>query len=135
MVLLLITAVGLPQVDGIAFLAIMMCLIGGLFAAGKSLWGMLAIALLGAANLRHTLQGLMMAFGAAGLLGPVSLNWALRSPDVISSTAAWMYAMAGAMGVACGLVWIMRTRDLSPDAPRSQPLHWRRRDRDDRDRF
>ena len=136
MILLTVTAIALPDVQGIAFIAVMMCLIGSLFAAGKSLWGMLAMALFGSSNLNSAIHGLLVAFGLAGLLGPVTLNWALRSDDVLRTTSWWMYAMAGAMGLACLLVWLMRTFDFEAAANhKHQPMHWKPSERDERDRF
>lgn len=136
MMLLVVTAIGLPHVEGITFMAVMMCLIGSLFAAGKSLWGMLAISLLGTANIKNAIHGLMIAFGLAGLLGPITLNWALRSNDVLMSTSWWLYAMAACMAIACLLVWIMRAFDFkAADQHKRQPIHWWPGSRDELDRF
>jgi len=122
--LLLVAAIGLPHVQGITFLVIVMCLIGGLFAAGKSLWGMMMISIFGPSSFHTTITTVLPAFGLAGLLGPLSLNWALRSDDVVTTTTWWFYGMAAAMGIALVLCWMLRRLDFDAlDEGRRQALH------------
>lgn len=134
--ILLATAIGLPHFQGIGFLAVMMCVVGGLFAAGKSLWGMLTIVLFGHANMNLGIRASLFAFAFAGVVGPLTLNWALRSTDVIITTSWWMYAMSAAMVVAVVLVWILRPFDFEAyDQHRGQSLHFKPGSRDALDRF
>ncbi|MCH2132989.1 MAG: hypothetical protein MK116_04480 [Phycisphaerales bacterium] len=130
--LLAATAIGLPLVEGIAFLTVMMCLVGALFAAGKSLWGMLLITLFGPSNLNVGIGTTLPAFGLAGLIGPLSLNWALRSDDVLTMTSWWLYIMAAAMAIAVIIVWLLRKFDFEAT---HQALHFRPSTRDQLDRF
>ncbi|MDG2423453.1 MAG: hypothetical protein P8M22_05685 [Phycisphaerales bacterium] len=134
--LLLTAAIGLPHFKEIGFLAVMMCLVGSLFAAGKSLWGMLTIVLFGHANLNVGIKATLFAFALAGVVGPLTLNWALRSTDVIVATSWWMYAMSAAMTIAVVLVWALRPFDFEAyDQHRGQSLHFKPGSRDALDRF
>jgi len=76
------------------------------------------------------------AFGIAGLLGPLTLNWALRSDDVLTTTSWWFYAMAAVMAVATVLCVLLRRIDFAAmDRGESQVMHLRPGAHDELDRF
>ena len=135
-VLLLVAAIGLPRAEGVVFLVVAMCLVGGLFAAGKSLWGLMMISIFGPSSFHTTITSVLPAFGIAGLLGPLTLNWALRSNDVVTTTSWWFYAMAAVMAVATVLCLLLRRIDFAAmDRGESQVMHLRPGARDELDRF
>jgi nitrate/nitrite transporter NarK len=135
-ILLLIAAIGLPMNRHVLFITVMMCLVGSLFAAGKSLWSMVMLTLFGPTSFAHTMTVSLPAFGLAGMLGPVTLNWALRTDNVVASTSLWLYIMAGALAVATFLFWLLRRFDFEAfEHQRRQAVHLAPHSRDTLDRF
>lgn len=109
---LLIAAIGLPLYTNVVFLTVLMCVVGSLFAGGKSLWSMVMMSLFGEPSFPHVMALAMPAFGLAGMVGPITLNAALRSSAPLEATSIWFYAMAGALFVCVGLFASLRHFDF-----------------------
>ncbi len=108
---LLAGAIALPYLKGVVFFTILMCLTGTMFAGGKCLWAVTMVRMFGHKNY-HTPMMLTQPFvGIAGFLGPLTLTWALRAPDVKFSVSCWLYASAAALAVATVLFHMLRRFD------------------------
>jgi hypothetical protein len=88
-----------------------MCLIGSSFAAGKSLWVLLQLKLYGPNNFNSAVRATLPALGLAGLLGPITLNFALAKVDMITAMQVWFYSMSAALAVCFVLMLMLKKVD------------------------
>ncbi|MCP3867417.1 MAG: OFA family MFS transporter [Gammaproteobacteria bacterium] len=87
----------LIRMGGDTFLTfvILMCAVGALFAAGKCLWAVGVLWLWGPRHYVQLMGPSLFAFSAAGFIGPVSLNAALRGGDQADNLEHWLLFGAG----------------------------------------
>jgi|GEM_PF-2382627 hypothetical protein len=108
---LLVSAITLPSNQSIVFFTTLMCLIGSSFAAGKSLWVLLQLKLYGPNNFNSAVRATLPALGLAGLLGPITLNFALAKVDMITAMQVWFYSMSAALAVCFVLMLMLKKVD------------------------
>lgn len=120
---LFVSAITLQSNHSIVFFTVLMCLIGGSFAAGKSLWVLLQLKIYGPSNYNQAVRATLPALGIAGLLGPLSLNFALSKIDMITATQTWFYVMSAALGICFLLMLMLKKVDYDKvSAGQPQPL-------------
>lgn len=126
----------LPMHPGALLFTLMMCAVGGMFAAGKCLWTIVLLKLYGPKSFPTAVRATLPAFGFAGFLGPVTLNWALRASDILSVTSIWLYAMAAALVLCVVLFHALRRVDYQKfDRGEPQGLHLGLRAKSELDRL
>jgi len=133
---LLIAALTLPSNQNVVFFTVLMCLIGGSFAAGKSCWVLLQLKLYGPESYNNAVRATMPAFGLAGLLGPLTLNWTLDKADMLTATSTWFYSMSAALGICFFIVLMLKKVDYARVAVgQPQPISITLRSKDPSTRF
>ena len=129
---LLGAAIVLQLLAGPLLFTILMCITGVMFGAGKCLWTVMLVSMYGPINYTHAVRASLPAFGLAGLFGPLTLAFALRSSNVVDSTAIWFYAAAFALAICFCLIWILRRYDyeaLAQHQPQQLRLRLCKRDK------
>jgi nitrate/nitrite transporter NarK len=107
-VALLIMGFALPSFTGAAFFTVLMCLVGAMFAAGKSLWSVVLLRLYGPVSLHRALAMTLPVFGLAGFFGPITLNYAVTQSDLMHATRVWVFVMVGLLAVCTLLIGLLR---------------------------
>ena len=107
-VALLVMGFALPTLTGAAFFTVLMCIVGSMFAAGKSLWSLVLLRIYGAASLHRALAMTLPVFGLAGFFGPLTLNFAVRQQDLLDTTRIWIFVMVGVLAVCVVLFSLLR---------------------------
>ena len=97
--------------DGPLVIAVLMCITGAMFGAGKSLWTVLLVNMYGPVNYTHAIRAALPAYGLAGFFGPLTLAFALRSKDVVDSTSIWFFGAGIALFACFCLIWLLRVHD------------------------
>jgi hypothetical protein len=118
--------------DGPLVIAILMCITGAMFGAGKSLWTVLLVNIYGPVNYTHAIRAALPAYGLAGFFGPLTLAFALRSKNVVDSTSIWFFGAGVALFVCFCLIWILRRYDyeaLAQHQPQQLRLRLSKRDK------
>ncbi len=105
---LLATAIMLPFFDGVLMFAVLMCITGAMFAAGKYLWRVVMVRIYGAENFHVPMAMTEPFYGIAGFVGPLTLTWALRATDVVSAASYWFYAASAVLAVCAVLFHLLR---------------------------
>ena len=97
--------------DGPLVIAVLMCITGAMFGAGKSLWTVLIVNMYGPVNYTHAIRAALPAYGLAGFFGPLTLAFALRSQNVVDSTSIWFFGAGIALLACFCLIWLLRVHD------------------------
>lgn len=136
MVCLLVAAIILPHLQSVVIFTILMCMIGATFAAGKCIWMVLLLKLYGPVNYNKASHVTLSAYGLAGFIGPITLNFALQESDIWSATSGWLYVMSGALFVCAILILMLRRVDYTRFiAGKTQQIRLVLRSHEDLDRF
>ncbi len=107
-----------------------------MFAAGKCLWAVTMVRMFGPKNFHTPMMMSQLSVGVAGFLGPLTLTWALRAPDVKHSVTGWLYAAALALAIATILFHMLRRFDYQKFAKhQSQGLELSLRAKSEFDQF
>ena len=121
---LLIAAITLPNLQGVAFFTVLMCIVGGMFAAGKCLFTLVCVHIYGPVNFATGITMVLPAYGLAGFIGPITLTYAMRSSDVVETTSWWLYATSGVLLICVVLFHLLRRVDYAKLANKEpQGLH------------
>ena len=121
---LLIAAITLPNLQGVAFFTVLMCIVGGMFAAGKCLFTLVCVHIYGPVNFATGITMVLPAYGLAGFIGPITLTYAMRSSDVVETTSWWLYAASAVLLICVVLFHVLRRVDYAKIASNtSQGLH------------
>jgi nitrate/nitrite transporter NarK len=132
---LVVAAFVLPQLHGVAFFAGLMCVVGGAFAAGQVLWILVVLKIYGPTSFHAGVRAYMPAIGVAGILGPLTLNAALRGSHTVTAVSVWLFVAAACVAVCAVLVHVLRRVDYTQMAAGQRPglrLRWRSKDEFDR---
>jgi len=89
---------------------VLMCAVGALFAAGKTLWAVGVYWLWGPKHYGQLMGPSMFAFSLAGLLGPISLNQALRGTNTVVDLQYWLLIGAVLLLMCFGIMWRLMPR-------------------------
>jgi nitrate/nitrite transporter NarK len=89
---------------------VLMCAVGALFAAGKTLWAVGVYWLWGPKHYGQLMGPSMFAFSLAGLLGPISLNQALRGTNTVDDLQYWLLIGAVLLLMCFGIMWRLMPR-------------------------
>lgn len=82
---LLNAAISLPKLHSVAFFTVLMCIVGGMFAAGNCLFTLVCVQLYEPMNFATGVSMVLPAYGRAGFIGPMTLS--MRSADVVETTS------------------------------------------------